>query len=89
MQYSVDAPPVRSLDVASTPTPNGRRYDEPNARLRLNAKGQPVAIRRVVSIGQPGSFATQRYQAVTPKGVVGLSHSSLSAWEEQRSHPVN
>jgi DNA-binding transcriptional regulator YiaG len=31
----------------------------------------------------------QRYQAVTPRRVVGLSHSSLSAWEENRSHPVN
>ena len=70
-------------------TENGHRYQSPNARLRLNGQGRPVAIRRVVTIGQPGSFASQRYQVVKPNGVVGLSHASLSSWEEKRSHPVN
>ena len=84
-----DAPVRTSFDVTSAETDNASRYDDPNARLRLNAKGQPVAIRRVVTLGQPGSFATQRYQAVTPRGIVSLSHSSLKVWEEKRSHPVN
>jgi hypothetical protein len=70
-------------------TENGHRYQSPNARLRLNGQGRVVAIRRVVALQQPGSAAVQRYQAVTPRGVVGLSHASLSSWEEKRSHPVN
>ena len=87
--YNCSAPTSRSLDVAGTDTANVSRYDDPDARLRLNAKGQPVAIRRVVSLGRPGSFATQRYQAIKPDEVVGLSRSSLKAWEEKRAHPVN
>lgn len=78
-----------SLHPSRSNTENGHRYQSPNARLRLNAKGQPVALRRVVSIGQPGSMASTRYEAVTPRGTVSLSHSSLSAWESERSHPVN
>lgn len=89
MQYSVDAPPVRSLDVADTDTANAGTYDNPNARLRLNGQGRPVAIRRVVALQQRGSAAVSRYQAVTPRGIVSLSHASLSSWEEKRSHPVN
>jgi len=90
MLYRTTEAPVRtSLNVDGTDTANASRYDDANARLRLNAKGQPVAIRRVVALGQPGSFATQRYQAVTPRGIVSLSHSSLKVWEEKRSHPVN
>jgi hypothetical protein len=73
----------------SRSTVNGARYRDANARLRLNGQGRPVAIRRVVALQQPGSAAVQRYQAVTPRGVVGLSHASLSSWEEKRSHPVN
>lgn len=82
-------PSSRSLDVAGTPTANHGRYQEANCRLRLNRKGQPVAIRRVVALQQPGSPAVSRYQAVTPRGVVSLSHSSLKAWEQNRSRPVN
>ena len=81
--------PSRSLDVAGTETVNAGTYDDPNARLRLNGQGLPVALRRVVSLGQAGSFAQTRYQAVTPARVVSLSHSSLSAWMDSRSHPVN
>jgi len=84
-----DAPVRTSLDVASAETDNASRYDDPNARLRLNAKGQPVAIRRVVALQQPGSPAVSRYQAVTPRGIVSLSHSSLKAWDDKRAHPVN
>lgn len=87
--HNPSAPPSRSLDLDASESVNAARYCNLNYRLRLNAKGQTVAVRRVVGIGQPGSFATQRYQAVTPRGIVRLSHSSLSAWEEQRSHPVN
>jgi len=73
----------------SRSTVNAGTYDQPNARLRLNGQGLPIALRRVVALQQPGSAAVSRYQAVTPRGVVSLSHSSLSAWEETRSHPVN
>jgi hypothetical protein len=73
----------------SRSTVNGHRYQSPNARLRLNGQGLPVAIRRVVALQQPGSPAVSRYQVVKPNGVVGLSHASLSSWEEKRSHPVN
>jgi hypothetical protein len=89
MQYTSDAPPVRSLDVAGTETVNAGRYRDANARLRLNQKGQPVAIRRVVSLGQPGSFARHRYQVVTPAGIRAFSGSKIRTWEEKRSHPVN
>ncbi len=78
-----------SEQYPSRSTVNGARYRDANARLRLNGQGRVVAIRRVVALQQPGSAAVQRYQAVTPRGVVGLSHASLSSWEENRSHPVN
>lgn len=87
--YNPIAPPSRSLDVAGTETVNAGRYRDANCRLRLNGQGLPVAIRRVGAIGQPGSFASQRYQVVKPNTVVSLSRSSLSAWEEERAHPVN
>jgi hypothetical protein len=77
------------LSPSRSDTENGHRYQSPNCRLRLNGQGRPVAIRRVVALQQPGSAAVTRYQAVTPRGVVGLSHSSLSAWVSKRSHPVN
>ena len=90
MLYQTQDAPVRtSLDLAGTETVNAGTYDDPNARVRLNGQGLPVAFRRVVSLGQPGSFAQTRYQAVTPARVVSLSHSSLSAWVDNRSHPVN
>ena len=50
-------------------TENGHRYQSPNARLRLNGQGRPVAIRHVVALQQPGSAAVRRYQAVTPRAV--------------------
>lgn len=87
--YNPSASPSRSLDVDGTPTANHSRYQDANCRLRLNRKGQPVAIRRVVSIGQPGSFASQRYQVVTPRRIVSLSHSALRSWESQYGRPVN
>ena len=83
-----DAPVRTSLNVDGTDTANAGTYQDANCHLRLNRKGQPVAIRRVVALQQPGSPAVRRYQAVIPRGIVSLSHSSLKAWE-QRSHPVN
>jgi hypothetical protein len=89
MLYRSEGPPVLSVDIASTTTPNRRRYQNPNCLLRLNGQGRPVAIRRVFSIGQPGSFARRRYQVIKPNGIVALSHSVLRTWMERRAHPVN
>jgi hypothetical protein len=89
MLYTSDAPPVRQLDVSGTPTANAGRYERPNCRLYLNGQGLPIAIRRVVSLGKPGSFAQHRYQAIAPNGIVALSPSSVSAWVEKRGRPVN
>ena len=73
----------------SRSTVNGHRYQSPNARLRLNRKGQPIAIRRVAALQQPGSAAASRYQVVTPRRIVSLSHSALRSWESQYGRPVN
>ncbi|PQJ26753.1 hypothetical protein BSZ35_19080 [Salinibacter sp. 10B] len=89
MLYTSDIPPVRSLDVEGTPTVNASRYEDANCRLRLNSKGQPLAIRRVVSLGQPGSFATNRHQVVMPSGIVALSGSAFRAWDRAIGRPVN
>jgi hypothetical protein len=86
---NLDAPSTRSLDVEGTPTVNASQYEDANCRLRLNSKGQPLAIRRVVSLGQPGSFATQRHQVVMPSGIVALSGSSFRAWDRVHGRPVN
>ena len=85
---STDAPVRASLDTDETDTLNAGRYRDANARLRLNGKGQPVAIRRVVSM-RKGSFATRRYQVVKPDGIASLSPSKYRAWENRRSRPVN
>lgn len=84
-----NAPTSRSLDIEGTPTVNAGRYEDPNCRLRLNSKGQPLAIRRVVALGQPGSFATERHQVVMPSGIIALSGSSFRAWDRERGNPVN
>jgi hypothetical protein len=89
MNYDPDASPVRSLGVASTPTPNGRRYHDPNCLLRLNRQGRPVAIRPVKGVGQPGSFASRRFQVIKPNGIVALSRSALIAWMKEDARPVN
>lgn len=89
MQYTSDAPSVRSLDVAGTDTVNAGRYRDANARLRLNRQGLPLAIRRVVSLGKPGSFAQQRHQVVKPDRIVALSGSSFRAWDRAFGQPVN
>lgn len=90
MLYRIKSAPVRtSLDIAGTEMPNAGTYQDANCHLRLNRKGQPIAIRRALAFQQPGSLAVSRYQAVTPCGTVSLSQSSLKAWAEKRAHPVN
>lgn len=89
MLYQSPGPPVRSLDIGSTPTPNHRRYHDPNCLLRLNRQGRPVAVRPVKGIGQPGSFACRRFQVIKPNGIVALSYSALIAWMKEVARPVN
>jgi len=89
MLYSTpDAPVHRKIDT-SQEARNAAAYVDANARLRLNRNGRPVAIRRVVRLGQPGSFARTRYEAVLPDGVVALSHATLTAWDDECARPVN
>ena len=89
MLYQSPGPPVRSIEIASTPTPNKGRYQDSNCLLRLNGQGRPVAIRPVHSVGQPGSFASRRFQVIKPNGIVALSYSALIAWMKEEVHPVN
>lgn len=84
-----NVPSTRSLDIEGTPTVNAGRYEDANCRLRLNSKGQPLAIRPVVAYGQPGSFATKRHQVVMPSGITALSGSSFRAWDRRYGRPVN
>lgn len=86
---NLNAPSTRSLDVEGTPTVNASRYEDANCRLRLNSKGQPLAIRRVVALGKPGSFATQRHQVVMPSGIIALSGTKMRAWDRKYGRPVN
>jgi hypothetical protein len=90
MEYTTDAPPVRSLDVAGTQTANAAAYNRrnTNARVRLNPDGLPVAIRRVVALSAPGSFATSRYQVVTPRGVSSVSSERARRMVEHTA-PLN
>jgi hypothetical protein len=90
MEYTTDAPAVRSLDVAGTPTTNAPAYSRrnTNARVRLNPDGLPVAIRRVVALSAPGSFATSRYQVVTPQGVTDVPASRARRMVEHTA-PLN
>jgi len=71
-------------------TANGRRYRNSNARVRIaGCNGLPIAFRRVVSIGQPGSFATQQWEAVTPKGVTSLSGADAQRLHDAATVPLN
>jgi hypothetical protein len=90
MDNSQNHPSVRSLDVAGTRTPNRGRYQRgrTNAIVRLNPDGLPVAWRRVVCLSQPGSFASQRWQIVTPQVVKDVPSSTAQA-QQQRCHPLN
>ena len=90
MLYSTTEAPVRtSLDVASAETVNAAAYDDANARVRLAAtNGLPIAFRRVVVMSS-GSFAAQKWQAVTAKGTTALPSSKAERLHEKATVPLN
>lgn len=90
MIYSTTDAPVRaSLDTESTSTPNAARYRGANARVRLAAvNGCPIAFRRVVRMNE-GSFATQKWQAVTAKGITALPSSEAQRLHDRATIPLN
>lgn len=90
MLYSTTEAPVRtSLDVASAETANAGRYSQPNARVRPAAcNGLPVAFRRVVVMNS-GSFAAQKWQAVTAKGTTALPSSKAERLHDNATVPLN
>jgi len=88
MTNSNSAPSVRSLDVAGTKTPNRGRYARADATVKLNPQGLPVAWRRVCAIGQPGSFAAQRWQIITPRVVKDVP-SSTARVQKEACYPLN
>jgi len=76
----------RSSDVR---TVNAGRYRSPNARVGIAAvNGLPIAFRRVCAIGQPGSFATTRFQSVTAGKITGLSAGKMRRLAAQL-YPLN
>ena len=84
-----DAPVRTSLDVASAETANAGRYSQPNARVRLAAcNGLPIAFRRVV-VMKAGSFATQKWQGVTAKGVTPLPSDVARRLHDRATYPLN
>jgi len=86
---STEAPVRTSLDLADAETANAGRYSQPNARVRLAAcNGLPIAFRRVVRMNE-GSFATQRWQAVTAKGTTALPSSKAERLHEKATVPLN
>jgi hypothetical protein len=78
---------VRTLDVAGTCTPNAGRYAGGDV-MKLNPQGLPVAWRRIVCLGQPGSFATQRYQLITPIGIRDVT-AERAARQKGACQPLN
>lgn len=84
-----DAPVRTSLDVADAETANAGTYDDANARVRLAAiNGLPIAFRRIV-VMNAGSFATQKWQAVTAKSITDLSSSEAKRLLEEATIPLN
>ena len=70
-------------------TVNAGRYNRPNARVGIaRCNGLPIAFRRVRAIGQPGSFATTRYQAITAAGITPLSLAKAKRLTKAL-HPLN
>jgi len=67
------------VSLPSVRTVNARRYQQANAIVGLAAcNGLPIAFRRVVALNQqPGSFATQRFQAVTAKQITPLNGGTV------------
>ena len=86
---STEAPVRTSLDLASAETANAGAYDGPNARVHLAAtNGLPIAFRRIV-VMNAGSFATQKWQAVTAKGITDLSSSEAERLLQEATIPLN
>jgi hypothetical protein len=56
--------------------------------VKLNPQGLPVAWRRIVALGQPGSFATQRYQLITPIGIRDVT-AERAARQKDACQPLN
>jgi hypothetical protein len=84
-----DAPVRTSFDVASAETVNAGAYDDANARVRLAAtNGLPIAFRRVVVMNS-GSFAAQKWQAVTAKGITSLPSGLAQRLYDRATHPLN
>ena len=84
-----DAPVRTSLDLADAETVNAGAYDDANARVRLaSCNGLPIAFRRVTCMNA-GSFATQKWQAVTAKGITDLSSSEAERFLEEATIPLN
>ena len=87
--YNCSTPTSRSLDVADTETANASRYSQLNARVRLaSCNGLPIAFRRVTCINA-GSFATQKWQSVTAKGITNLSSSEAERLLQEATIPLN
>ena len=87
--YNCSTPTSRSLDLADAETANASRYSQPNARVRLaSCNGLPIAFRRVTCMNA-GSFATQKWQAVTAKGITDLSSSEAERFLEEATIPLN
>jgi hypothetical protein len=78
-----------SRDSRAADTVNGRRYQSANACVRLAAvNGCPIAFRRVIRMNE-GSFATQRWQAVTAKGTTALPSSEAQRLHDEATLPLN
>jgi hypothetical protein len=70
-------------------TVNAGRYKRPNARVGIaRCNGLPIAFRRVSAVGQPGSFATTRIQAITAAGITPLSAAKARRLMNTL-HPLN
>ena len=86
---STEAPVRTSLDLADAETANASRYSQPNARVRLaSCNGLPIAFRRIV-VMNAGSFATQKWQAVTAKGITDLSSEQAQRLVGEATIPLN
>lgn len=87
MSYAVKSSHVRALTPRATV--NAARYQQANARVGIaRCNGLPIAFRRVPCLQQPGSFACERYQAITAKQVTPMPASTMRRLSK-RLHPLN
>lgn len=71
-------------------TVNGQRYRHANARVVIaRCNGLPIAFRRIVVVGQPGSFAGVKAQAVTAARITPLSKATAQRLIDTASFPLN